>query len=108
MMIVDKSIHRNELRNILDYGIKIGLERAEIEKIVTLAKDQPNTILRSVQIANFPKNDKLMHMIVRVAFADGKIASEELEFLRLIAKKMNYSNDELKAILEEEKRNFHP
>ena len=108
MMIVDKNIHRNELKNILDYGIKIGLERAEIEKIVTLAKDQPNTILRSVQIANFPKDDKLMHMIVRVAFADGKIASEELEFLRLIAKKMNYSNDELKAILEEEKRNFHP
>ena len=108
MMIVDKSIHRNELKNILDYGIKIGLERAEIEKIVTLAKDQPNTILRSVQLANFPKDDKLMHMIVRVAFADGKIASEELEFLRLIAKKMNYSNEELKVILEEEKRNFHP
>ena len=107
MMVVDKSIHRNELKIIVDYGVQMGMERAEIERIVTFAKAQPDKVLHSAQLAAVPKNNQLMHMIVRVAFADGKIASEELEFLRLIAKKMNYSNEELKVILEEEKRNFH-
>lgn len=107
MMVVDKSIHRNELKIIVDYGVQMGMERAEIERIVTFAKAQPDKVLRSAQLAAVPKNNVLMHMIVRVAFADGKIASEELEFLRLIAKKMKYSNEELKVILEEEKRNFH-
>ena len=107
MMVVDKSIHRNELKIIVDYGIQMGMERAEIEQIVEISKTHPDQVLRSAQVGWVPKDNELMHMIVRVAFADGKIAKEELEFLRLIAKKMKYTSEELKVVMEEEKRNFH-
>ena len=108
MMVVDRNIHRNELKIIVDYGVKLGMERAAIEEIVNTSKNQPDNILRSIKLAKIYKDEELMHMVVRVAFSDGKIANEELEMLRLIAKKMNYSNEELKVILEEEKRNYRP
>ncbi len=106
MMIIDKDIHKNELRNIVEYGLSLGLEKAKIEQIVNLAKNQPNNLLRSVKMANIPKNDQVMRMLIRVAFADGKIAKEELELIRFVAKRMNFSEIELKTILEEEKNNF--
>ena len=47
-----------------------------------------------------------MRALIRVIFADGKIAKEEVDLLKLVAQKMNFAEDELKLMLEEEKRNF--
>ena len=106
MMIIDKDIHKNELKNIVEYGLSLGLEKTKIEQIVYLAKHQPEKLLHLVKTVDLPKNEQVMRMLIRVAFADGKIAKEELELLRFIAKKMNFLENELKVILEEEKNNF--
>lgn len=106
MMIIDKDIHRNELKNIAEYGINLGVAKPEIEQIINMAKTQSANLLHSIKLAKLPKNEKLMRMLIRVAFADGKIAPEELEFIRFAAKKMNYQENELKSLLTEEKNNF--
>ena len=106
MMIIDKDIHINELKKIVDYGLSVGLSKAEIEQIVTMAKNKPNDLLLKLKMSTLPKSEDLMRMLIRVAFADGKIAKEELEFIRFAAKKMNYQEDELKVLLEDEKEYF--
>ena len=107
MMIIDKDIHRNELKNIVEYGINLGLSKTEIEQIINLAKTQSNSLLHKLKISNLPRSEKLMRMLIRVAFADGKIAPQELEFIRFAAQKMNFQENELKSILAEEKNNFN-
>ena len=107
MMIIDKDIHRNELKNIVEYGINLGLSKIEIEQIINMAKTQSNSLLHKLKISNLPRSEKLMRMLIRVAFADGKIAPQELEFIRFAAQKMNFHENELKIILAEEKNNFN-
>ena len=62
--------------------------------------------MRYLKVTNLPKNENLMRALIKVVFADGKIAKEELEMIRLVATKMQYTNEELKVILEDEKRKY--
>ena len=106
MMVIDKNIHVNELRFIIEYGIKLGLDRTKIEQIVNMAKDQPDNLSRLLEKSDLPKNEEFMRMLIRVVYADGKIAKEEISFLKLAAKKMKYEENELKQLLEEEMKAF--
>ena len=106
MMVIDKNIHVNELRFIIEYGIKLGLDKTKIEQIVNIAKDQPDNLSRLLEKSDLPKSEEFMRMLIRVVYADGKIAKEEISFLKLAAKKMKYEENELKILLEEEMKAF--
>ena len=106
MMSVDKDVNGRELKVIMDYGFKLGLDEAKIKRIVSTSLKGQDILLRYLKLSKLSRNDDLMRALIRVIFADGKIAKEEIELLKLVAKKMNFAEDELKLMLEEEKRNF--
>ena len=103
MMVIDKNIHVNELKFIVDYGLKLGIDKIQIEQIVNMAKGQPDNLKLLLEKSALPKNEEFMRMLIRVVYADGKVVPEEIDFLKLAAKKMQYDGNELKALLEEEK-----
>ena len=106
MMVIDKNIHVNELKFIVDYGLKLGLEKRQIEQIVNMAKGQPDNLKLLLEKSALPKNEEFMRMLIRVVYADGKVVPEEIEFLKLAAKKMQYDGADLKILLEDEKEAF--
>ena len=106
MMVIDKNIHVNELKFIVDYGLKLGIDKIQIEQIVNMAKGQPDNLKLLLEKSALPKNEEFMRMLIRVVYADGKVVPEEIEFLKLAAKKMQYEGTELKKLLEEEKEAF--
>ncbi len=106
MMITDGKVYKDEFRIILNYGLKLGLKKEQIEEFVSTLIKEKNNLLKSLKEAWLPKNDELMHNLIRVAFADGIIAKEELELIRLAAKKMNYNEQQIKLFFEEEKKNY--
>ena len=106
MMVIDKEIHVNELKFIIQYGLKLGLEKIQIEQIVNMAKGQPDNLRNLLEKSELPRNEEFMRMLIRIVYADGKVVPEEIEFLKLAAKKMNYDGTELKMLLEEEKKEF--
>lgn len=103
MMVIDKNIHVNELKFIVDYGLKLGIDKIQIEQIVNMAKGQPDNLKLLLEKSALPKNEEFMRMLIRVVYADGKVVPEEIDFLKLAAKKMQYDGTELKKLLEEEK-----
>ncbi len=106
MMSADNDINQKELQVILEYGLQLGMSEEKIKRIVTTSIKGQEVLLRYLKLSRLSRHDGLMRALIRVIFADGKIAKEELEMLRLVAKKMNYTTDELKAILEDEKNKF--
>ena len=106
MMVTDKDIHVNELKFIADYGFKLGLKKTEIEQIINMAKHQPDNLRSLLEDSALPRNEEFMRMLIRVVYADGKIAPEEISFLKLAANKMNYEDEELKSIMADELKAF--
>lgn len=106
MMVTDKNIHINELKFIADYGFKLGLSKTEIEQIIHMAKDQPDNLRSLLEESALPRNEEFMRMLIGVVYADGKIAPEELSFLKLAANKMKYDELELKSLMAEELKAF--
>ncbi|MBR4328558.1 MAG: TerB family tellurite resistance protein, partial [Candidatus Riflebacteria bacterium] len=104
MMSVDNDVNEKEYKVILAYGLQLGMEEAKIKRIVTTSLKGMDILMRYLKVINLPKNENLMRALIKVVFADGKIAKEELEMIRLVATKMKYTNEELKVILEDEKR----
>ena len=106
MMSVDKDIHEKEYRVIMEYGLKLGMNPEKIKRIVSTSLKGQETLMRYLKVTKLPRNDDLMRALIRVIIADGKIANEELDMLRLVANKMSFTSEELKAIFEEEKRDY--
>ncbi|MBR4571065.1 MAG: TerB family tellurite resistance protein [Candidatus Riflebacteria bacterium] len=106
MMSVDNDVNEKEYKVILAYGLQLGLEEAKIKRIVTTSLKGMDILMRYLKVVQLPKNEDLMRALIKVVFADGKIAKEELEMIRLVATKMKYTNEELKVILEDEKRKY--
>ena len=98
MMSADKDINQKELQVILEYGLQLGMNEEKIKRIVTTSIKGQDVLLRYLKLSRLSRHDGLMRALIRVIFADGKIAKEELEMLRLVAKKMNYTSEELKGI----------
>ena len=106
MMSIDKDVNEREFKVIMNYGLQLGLSEEKIKRIVSTSIKGQDTLLRYLKLSNLERNDNLMRALIQVIFADGKIAKEELEMLRLVAVKMHFTEIELKQILEEEKRKF--
>ncbi len=106
MMSIDKDVNEREFKVIMNYGLQLGLNEEKIKRIVSTSIKGQDTLLRYLKLSDLARNDNLMRALIQVIFADGKIAKEELEMLRLVAVKMHFTELELKQILEEEKRKF--
>lgn len=106
MMSIDKDVNEREFKVIMNYGLQLGLSEEKIKRIVSTSIKGQDTLLRYLKLSDLARNDNLMRALIQVIFADGKIAKEELEMLRLVAVKMHFTEIELKQILEEEKRKF--
>ena len=106
MMSIDKDINDKENKVIIDYGLKIGLKEEKIKRIISTAIKEQNTLYRYLKLSKLPRNDDFMRALIQVSFADGKIAKEELDFIRLAANKMQYTNEEFQKLLAEEKAKF--
>ncbi len=106
MMSIDNDVNEKEYKVILEYGLQLGLEEAKIKRIVTTSLKGMDILMRYLKVVKLPKNENLMRALIKVVFADGKIAKEELNMIRLVATKMQYTSEELKSILEDEKRKY--
>ena len=106
MMAIDGNIHKKEFEEIIDYGTKLGLEESRISKIVSNSIKNKKNLFQYLKLADLPRNDDLMRALIRVVYADGKIAQQEIQMLKLVANKMQMSGNDLKNLLEDEKRKF--
>ena len=106
MMSVDNDVNEKEYKVIMEYGLQLGMEEAKIKRIIDTSLKGMDILMRYLKVTRLPKNENLMRALIKVVFADGKIAKEELEMIRLVATKMQYTGEELKAILEDEKRKY--
>ena len=46
-------------------------------------------------------------MLIRVAFADGKVTKEEIAMLRYVGKRLNMSEEQMKKLLTEERMRLY-
>lgn len=106
MMAIDGNIHKKEFEEIIDYGTKLGLEESRISKIVSNSIKNKKNLFQYLKLSDLPRNDDLMRALIRVVYADGKIAQQEIQMLKLVANKMQISGNDLKNLLEDEKRKF--
>ena len=106
MMSVDNDVNEKEYKVIMEYGLQLGMEEAKIKRIINTSLKGMDILMRYLKVTQLPKNENLMRALIKVVFADGKIAKEELELIRLVAIKMQYTGDEFKIILEDEKRKY--
>lgn len=103
MMLADGQIDSNEISMIYDVGVRRGMSREKIDSIITEIRTQNSPVDYVIMSTDLPADDELMRAIIRVAYADGKIAKSEIEMLRYVAKKMGMSEDNLKRLLTEER-----
>lgn len=106
MMSIDNEVNEKEQKVVLDYGLKIGLKEEKIKRIISTALKEQETLYPYLKLSKLPRNDDFMRALIQVVIADEKIAKEELEFMRLAAKKMQYTNEEFQQIFTEEKDNY--
>ena len=107
MMLIDGKIDREEFNVVCEYGLKLGIRNEIIANTIKSMTAQPNVIDNLVKTVSLPENPELVKMIVRVAFANGNLTKEKLGMIKYVAKRMNFTNDQLKAVLESEKARFH-
>ena len=107
MMLIDGKIDREEFNVVCEYGLKLGIRNEIIANTIKSMTAQPNVIDNLVKTVSLPENPELVTMIVRVAFANGNLTKEKLGMIKYVAKRMNFTNDQLKAVLESEKARFH-
>ncbi len=107
MMLIDGKIDREEFNVVCEYGLKLGIRNEIIANTIKSMTSQPNVIDNLVKTVSLPENPELVTMIVRVAFANGNLTKEKLGMIKYVAKRMNFTNDQLKNVLESEKMRFH-
>lgn len=107
MMLADGQIDSNEISLIYDVGVRRGMSREKIDSVITEIRGQNSPVDYVIMSTELPADDELMRAIIRVAYADGKIAKSEVEMLRYVAKKMGMSEDNLKRLLTEERVNMY-
>ncbi len=107
MMLIDGKIDREEFNVVCEYGLKLGIRNEIIANTIKSMTSQPNVIDNLVNTVSLPNNPELVTMIVRVAFANGNLTKEKLGMIKYVAKRMNFTNDQLKNVLESEKARFH-
>ena len=103
MMLVDNNVNKIEFAVICDYAAKLGISNEKVGLLVKELMSHKGTIDYLINNVPLVQNVDLMQALVRVAFADGKIAKEELGFIRYLAKRMNIGEIKLKELFEIEK-----
>ena len=107
MMLADGQIDSKEIALIYDLGDKRGISRDEIDLMVSDIKCQSSPVDYITNSTSVPMDEELMRVIIRVAYADGKLAKGEIALLRYLGKKMQMSEERMKVLLSEERMNLY-
>ena len=107
MMLADGQIDSKEIALIYDLGDKRGISRDEIDLMVSDIKCQSSPVDYIANSTSVPMDEELMRVIIRVAYADGKLAKGEIALLRYLGKKMQMSEERMKVLLSEERMNLY-
>ena len=107
MMLADGIIDPKEQEIIYDCGLRRGISKAQIDKLVEEIKSQVSPLDYVARSTDLPADDELVRMLIRVAFADGKIAKEELDMLRYVGKRINMTEAQIKKLLMDERMRLY-
>ncbi len=107
MMLADGIIDPKEQEIIYEYGLRRGIGKNQIDTLVEEIKSQSSPLDYVAESTDLPVDIELVRMLVRVAFADGKIAKEELDMLRYVARRINMSEEQIKRLLMDEKMRLY-
>ncbi len=104
MMLADGVIDPSEKEIIYEYGQRRGVNKTNIDNLIEEIKSQPSPIQYVVNSTDLPSDDiELMRMLIRVAYADGKVTKEEIDMLKIVGKMLKMTEDQIKSLLTEEK-----
>ena len=103
MMLLYSNVNKIEFAVICDYALSIGIYNERVGLLVKEMMSHQGPMEYLINNVPLAQNIDLMQALVRVAFADGKIAKEELNLIRYIAKRMNINEFKLKELFEIEK-----
>jgi predicted lipid-binding transport protein (Tim44 family)/uncharacterized tellurite resistance protein B-like protein len=107
MMLADGQIDPKEQEIIYEYGLRRGVGKNQIDDIVKDIKSRQNPVEYVADSTDLPMDMDLMRMLIKVAFADGKVAKQEVEMLRYVGKRMNLSDDDVRRLLMEERMRLY-
>ena len=107
MMLADGQIDPKEQEIIYEYGLRRGVGKNQIDQIVSEIKSHQNPVEYVADSTDLPMDMDLMRMLIKVAFADGKVAKQEVEMLRYVGKRMNLSDDDVRRLLMEERMRLY-
>ena len=107
MMLADGQIDPKEREIIDEYGLRRGIGKSQIDGLVDEIKSQSNPVDYVANSTDLPMELDLMRMLIQVAFADGKVAKEEIAMLRYVGKRMNLDDDQIRRLLTEEKMRLY-
>ena len=107
MMLADGKIDQKEQDIIYEYGLRRGIGKNQIDSIVEEIKSQSSPVDYVAESTDLPMELDLMRMLIQVAFADGKVAKEEIEMLRYVGKRMNLDDNQIRRLLTEERMKLY-
>ena len=107
MMLADGIIDAKEQEIIYEYGLRRGIGKDKINSIVEEIRSHDSPVEYVAETTDLPMDDELIRMIVRVAFADGKVVKQEIDMLRFVGKKLNLTDTQIRNILAEEKMRLY-
>ncbi len=103
MMLADGVIDAKEREIIDEYGLRRGIGKEKIDNLVEEIRTHSSPVEYVAETTDLPMDDELIRMLVRVAFADGKVVKQEIDMLRFVGKKLNLNDTQIRNILAEEK-----
>ena len=108
MMLADGVIDPSEQEIIYEYGLRCGMDKVSIDSMVDIIKVQKSPVEYVSMTTDLPENTlDLIRLLVRVAYADGKVTKEEVAMLRYVGQRLNMSEDQIKKILTEERMRLY-
>ena len=107
MMLADGQIDPKEREIIDEYGLRRGIVKSQIDSLVQEIKSHSSPVDYVAESTDLPMELDLMRMLIQVAFADGKVAKEEIAMLRYVGKRMNLDEDQIRRMLTEERMRLY-
>lgn len=107
MMLADGIIDPKEQEVIYEIGLRRGIGKSQIDNLVEEIKHQSSPLEYVAETTDLPFDNELVRMLIRVAFADGKIAKEEIEMLKYVGRRINMTDEQIKRLLMEERMRLY-
>lgn len=107
MMLADGVIDNKELVIVYDLALRRGISRGQCDQYIEEIKAQPVPLEYVINSTDLPASMELLRSLIRVAFADGKLTSEEVDMLKYVGRKMNMSDSQMRDLLKTERERLY-